>query len=183
MCKKIFFLHLQQTNDYYERGHTVAPFFLPIMDSNLPEEKITLLLQPLLEGSDMFITAIRIKPTNNIKVFLDADSGLDIGKCATINRKLYHALEEAGMYPDGDFSLEVSSPGIDEPLLSVRQYKKNVGRTVEVTPLDGLPVTGLLKEVHLHELVLTTRGTKKLPPQDIHIALDTIKTTVVQVTF
>lgn len=153
------------------------------MELNTPEAKIEAMLQPLLESSDMFLTAIRIKPTNNIKVFLDADSGLDIGKCAIVNRKLYHLIEESGMYPDGNFSLEVSSPGVDEPLHSARQYKKNIGRTVEVTPLEGIAVTGRLKEVHEDKLVLAIKGTKKEAPKEVYIPLDLIKTTIVQVTF
>src|SRR5690606_37903099 len=96
-------------------------------------EKITDMVSPLLEGTDMFITGIHIKPTNNIKLYLDADSGLSIEKSATINRKLYKLIEAEGMFPDGDFSLEVSSPGIDEPLVSIRQYVKNTGRTLLVT--------------------------------------------------
>lgn len=148
-----------------------------------PEARIEVLLQPLLEGSDMFLTSIRIKPTNNIKVFLDADSGLDIGKSATVNRKLYHAIEEAGIYPGGDFSLEVSSPGVDEPLVSQRQLRKNIGRTVEVTPVEGEPVTGILKEATEAQLILSLKGTKKAPPKDIGIPASTIKTIVVQVIF
>lgn len=131
----------------------------------------------------MFLTAIRIKPTNNVKVFLDADSGLDIGKSATINRKLYHAMEEAAIYPDGDFSLEVSSPGVDEPLRSLRQYKKNVGRTLEVTPLEGEPVTGVLKEVNEENITIAIKGTKKAPPMEKEIPLNTIKTSIVQISF
>ena len=49
---------------------------------------------------------------------------------------LYKIMEEMGMYPDGDFSLEVSSPGLDEPLKLHRQYKKNIGREVEVIMND-----------------------------------------------
>jgi ribosome maturation factor RimP len=153
------------------------------MESNTPESKIEALLLPLLEDGDLFLVNIRIKPTNNIKVFLDADNGLGIGRCATVNRKLYHAIEDAGLYPDGNFSLEVSSPGVDEPLLSMRQYKKNIGRTVEVTPLEGDPMTGLLKEVDDDKLIITTKGLKKVPPQDIEIPLASIKSTIVQVTF
>ncbi len=150
-----------------------------------PETRIQSLLQPLLEGSDMFVTAIRIKPTNNIKVFIDADSGLDIGKSATVNRKLYHAIEEAALYPDGNFSLEVSSPGVDEPLISLRQIRKNIGRTVEVTMKeDGAePVTGVLKEASEEKLILALKGTKKAPPKEVEIPLDAIKTTIVQITF
>ena len=47
------------------------------------------------------------------------------------NRALYKKIEEANFFPHGDFSLEVSSPGLDEPLKLYRQYKKNIGRPVE----------------------------------------------------
>src|SRR4249920_3733751 len=87
------------------------------------------LLGPLLQD-DIFLVSIKIKPINNIKIYLDVDGGLGIEKCIKINRALYKIMEEMAMYPDGDFSLEVSSPGIDEPLKLLRQYKKNIGRDV-----------------------------------------------------
>jgi ribosome maturation factor RimP len=104
------------------------------------------LIEPLL-FDDIFLVSIKIKPTNNFKIYLDADSGLGIEKCIKINRALYKIMEEMGLYPDGDFSLEVSSPGIDEPLKLLRQYKKNMGRSVEVTTNDEEKREGVLKEV------------------------------------
>jgi Uncharacterized protein conserved in bacteria len=70
------------------------------------------------------LVQVKIKPTNNIKVFLDGDNGITIEDCIKVNRKLYAEIEELAMYPDGDFSLEVSSPGVGEPLLLQRQYVK-----------------------------------------------------------
>jgi ribosome maturation factor RimP len=151
--------------------------------ANTTEEKIETLLMPLLEGSDMFLVAIQIKPTNNVKVFLDADSGLDIGKSADVNRRLYKLIEETGIFPDGDFSLEVSSPGVDAPLRSLRQFKKNIGRTIEVTPIEGEPVIGTLKNVDEEQLTLALKGTKKAPPGERSIPLIGIKTAIVQVSF
>ncbi|GAB2841462.1 ribosome maturation factor RimP [Ferruginibacter profundus] len=104
------------------------------------------LIAPLLVD-DIFLVSIKIKPTNNFKIYLDADSGLGIEKCIKINRALYKVMEEMGLYPDGDFSLEVSSPGVDEPLKLLRQYKKNIGRNVEVTTNDDEKKEGILKEV------------------------------------
>ena len=78
-------------------------------------ETVEKLLAPLLDG-DIFLIEIKIKPINNFKIYLDADSGLGIEKCIKINRALYRQMEEMGLYPDGDFSLEVSSPGLGEPL-------------------------------------------------------------------
>jgi len=146
-------------------------------------EKIYSLLEPLLEGTDIFIVGIKIKPINNIKVFLDADSGFSIDKSATINRKLYAGIEEAGMFPDGDFSLEVSSPGIDEPLSQRRQYVKNVGRKVTVTHVDDSEVTGLLKEVGEEEITVEVKAAKQKPAELKQIPFSNIKKTIVQIIF
>ncbi|HLO71724.1 MAG TPA: hypothetical protein VK167_12680, partial [Flavipsychrobacter sp.] len=146
-------------------------------------EKIKLLTEPLLEGTDMFIVNVKIKPTNNIKLYLDADGGLSVGKSAEINRKLYKLIEAEAMFPDGDFSLEVSSPGVDEPLLSDRQYKKNIGRTVLITPAEGKDILGLLKEVLEDKLVLEVKVPKKKETTLVEVPLADIKKTVVQITF
>lgn len=157
------------------------PCFLPMAEVL---DKIRAYLEPLLEGSDMFVVNLRIKPTNNIKVFLDADTGLSIDKSARVNRKLYALIEENGLFPDGDFSLEVSSPGVDEPLTSVRQYKKNIGRTVAVTPAaEGADITGVLKTVTEDGIVLEVALPKKKESTTQEIPFTDIKKIVVQIVF
>lgn len=146
-------------------------------------EKIKLLVEPLLEGTDMFIVRLKNKPTNNIKVYIDAESGLSIGKSADLNRKLYKIIEAEQLFPDGDFSLEVSSPGVDEPLVDTRQYKKNIGRKVLVTRSDDSESLGMLKEVTDEELVLEMKQPKKKEIITINIPLAEIKKTVVQISF
>src|ERR1700741_1140035 len=86
---------------------------------------------------ELFLVEARIKPTNNIKVFIDGDQGVSIEKLVQYNRKLYKDIEESNLFPNGDFSLEVSSPGLDEPLKMHRQYLKNIGRYVEVIEKEG----------------------------------------------
>lgn len=145
-------------------------------------EKIVTLAEPILEGTDMFIVRIKNKPTNNIKLFIDADSGMSIGKCADINRKLYKLIEEDGLFPDGDFSLEVSSPGVDEPLVYPRQYVKNVGRKILVTLQDGTEQLGVLKEVSETALSIEKQvGKKKKETEMVDIPLSDINKTVVQI--
>ena len=104
------------------------------------------ILEPMLTG-DIFLVDMKVKPTNNIKIFLDADSGLGIEKCIKINRRLYKVMEDMEVYPDGNFSLEVSSPGIGEPLKLHRQYVKNTGRDVEVILNDDSVVEGTMETV------------------------------------
>ncbi|GAA4464386.1 ribosome assembly cofactor RimP [Nemorincola caseinilytica] len=147
-------------------------------------EKVYALLEPLLDGTDIFVVNIKVKPTNNLKVYLDADSGFSITKSSSVNRKLYAAIEAAGMFPDGDFSLEVSSPGVDEPLTQMRQYKKNIGRKVTVTDKEDKEVTGMLREVTDEHMVLEVKGKKASDPvKSTEIAFSNIKKTVVQIIF
>jgi ribosome maturation factor RimP len=125
------------------------------MDKETQIESIRLMIGEILESEpDYFLVDLRIKPIHNIKVFLDGDSGITIEKCVQVNRKLYKKLEESALFPAGDFSLEVSSAGLDEPLKSLRQYKKNIGRSVEVLFLDGTQKEGVLTGVHDEGIVL-----------------------------
>lgn len=145
----------------------------------------TLIGEMLSETEDIFLVSVRIKPTNNIKIFLDADSGLSIEKCVKINRVLYRIIEEKGWYPDGNFSLEVSSPGVEEPLKMFRQYKKNVGRKVEITMKDDTKLEGKLLEAEEDFVTLeTVEGkNKKAVTLTKKISFDDIKQIVVLLAF
>ena len=156
------------------------------MEASVLIDKVKAVIDPLLEeDQSYFCVQISVKPTNNIKVFLDGDNGLPIERCTFFNRKLYKAIEEEAWFPEGDFSLEVSSPGVDEPLLLQRQYQKNKGRKVLVTMNDGLEKEGQLLEVGEQEITLEwTEGKgKKALQQQMQIPYENIKSTIVQVQF
>lgn len=132
-----------------------------------------------------FLVEIRVKPTNNVKLFLDGDQGVTIEKCISWNRALYKKIEEENLYPDGNFSLEVSSPGVDEPLKMLRQYKKNVGRSVEVILKDGIKITGKLIDVSEEAITVEeTKGKNKKKEVIQHqFQFDQIKSTTIQTVF
>lgn len=155
-----------------------------IMTQDTLLQTVEKMIEPLLEG-DIFLVSMKVKPTNNIKIYLDADGGLAIEKCIRINRALYKAMEEAGMFPDGDFSLEVSSPGLGEPLKLLRQYKKNIGRYVEVTTAADVKKEGVLAGVTEEKIIIeyiTGKG-KKAETISEEIGFDNIRQTIVQVKF
>ena len=141
--------------------------------------------QILSESEDVFLVSVRIKPTNNIKVFLDADTGLSIDKCVKVNRQMYRTIEENAWYPDGNFSLEVSSAGIEEPLKMLRQYKKNIGRNVEVILNDDSVLEGKLMEANenLVQLEFIEGKNKKAVTVVKDIPFDQIKQTTVLIAF
>lgn len=120
--------------------------------------------------ADLFLVEIRIKPTHNVKVYIDGDQGVSIEKLVSFNRRLYKQIEEAGLFPPGEFSLELSSPGLDEPLKMHRQYRKNIGRYAEVTDLEGKKTEGKLVSVSETELVLEeVKGKGKKQETVMHI--------------
>ncbi len=154
------------------------------MTEGTPITTIETLIAPLLID-DIFLVSIKIKPINNFKIYIDADGGLGIEKCIKINRALYKQIEEMGLYPDGDFSLEVSSPGLDEPLKLLRQYKKNIGRNVEIIKVTDERLEGILKEVTDNKIVIEQfvgKGKKAVLLQ-LDIALEDIKQTKILIKF
>lgn len=139
----------------------------------------------LSENPEFFRVNIRIKPTNNVKVYVDGDNGVSIENCIRFNRKLYKMIEEKNIFPGGDFSLEVSSPGIDEPLKFHRQYKKNIGRNVQIVFNDASVKDGKLLEVTDKDIFIEqTEGKgKKVTTHQLVIPIINIKTITVQIKF
>jgi ribosome maturation factor RimP len=134
---------------------------------------------------DVFLVEVKVIPGNNIKVFLDADNGITIEKCIKVNRALYNHIEESELFPNNDFSLEVSSPGVEEPLKLHRQYKKNIGRTVEVTMNDETKKEGKLTAVSEDEIIIEQKAGegKRSVIQTTNILFNQVKHTKVLVTF
>ena len=158
------------------KGTRYCPLRAFCMANEYVIKSIRDLAEGLLAGDpDNFLVDIRIKPTNNIKLFLDGDKGVPVATLVSFNRQLYPLLEAAGLFPDNDFSLEVSSPGLDEPLKLHRQYLKNIGRKVEVTLLDGSVKEGTLQAVSGEEINIEELVGKKKEKKSTDLKLNEIK--------
>ena len=96
------------------------------------KEKVEQLIAEGVEGTDIFLVKLTVSSSNDINVLLDSDSSLTLSDCRSISRAIESSLDR----DDEDFSLTVSSSGVGEPLV-LRQYKKNIGRKVRVTLIDG----------------------------------------------
>ncbi len=156
------------------------------MSENPVQQKIEALVTEIIGDDDqVFLVNVEVSAGNNIGVFLDADNGLTIEKCSKINRALYNKLEELELFPENNFSLEVSSPGVDEPLKLERQYKKNIGRTVQVTTTDDTINVGKLTGVTTEGVIVEkTEGKgKKAIIANTTILFNQIKHIKVLVTF
>jgi ribosome maturation factor RimP len=155
------------------------------MQSEAQIGTIKKMIEGLLTEPKHFLVEVRIKPTNNVKVFIDGDEGIPLSELIQYNRKLYKQLEESAMFPGDDFSLEVSSPGLDEPLKLLRQYKKNVGRYVDILLNDATKKEGKLLRITDDAIVIETetgKGKKKEIKEET-ILFNDIKNTKIQIKF
>ena len=99
------------------------------------EEKIENLLQAKYaepDYADCFTIEIKVGAENTLEVFVDSEIALDFAKCQKISRYLEAYLDENKWLTE-QYTLEVSSPGADRPLVFLRQYQKHIGRNLEIT--------------------------------------------------
>jgi ribosome maturation factor RimP len=146
------------------------------------------LLAELIDRPDLFVVGIRAggsRSTPAIQVVLDGDRGIDVEACSSVSRRLSTRLDEEETLRDG-YKLEVSSPGIDQPLRLQRQYPKNVGRQMKVTLQDGTILRGTLMSAEGDAIVLLpgkTGGKKKGTPEAITVLHTDIEDARVEISF
>ena len=107
------------------------------------EKIINLLNIALEENSALFLIELKFLADNKIYVEVDGDNGVSLQECIRISRGIEHNLDRE----EEDFSLEVTTPDISNPLKVKRQYRKNINRTLEVKLKDNAKIQGVLKNV------------------------------------
>ncbi|MBW3467613.1 ribosome maturation factor RimP [Arthrospiribacter ruber] len=120
-----------------------------------------------------------------VKILIDSDTGLNIDTCAKVSRSVGEEIEAKEIL-DQAYVLEVSSPGLDYPLSSKRQYQKNIGRKLRVSLVDGKEVEGDLIGVSDSDITLKVKVKvkgKKATEEELKVALDQIKKSIVLVSF
>ncbi len=131
------------------------------------KEQIVGLLSTLLEDDKYFIVEVQVSPSKirqKIRVLIDSDAGISIDECAEISRKLDDLIEAQELIPHA-YTLEVSSPGVDYPLATPRQFRKNIGRTLRVILKDGIEKKGTLVSAAEEGFVLLEEVKKKKKDQ------------------
>jgi ribosome maturation factor RimP len=92
-------------------------------------ERVEQLLQNVLDARPtLFLIDLSINENNQIRVIIDGDEGVKVEDCMAVSRGIEHNLDRE----EADFSLEVLSVGVSEPLTLLRQYKKNIGRKINI---------------------------------------------------
>ena len=117
-----------------------------------------------------------------VTVILDGDNGITIDDCSLLSRALSEDLDTIDLIKD-NYTLEVGTPGLDQPLKLKRQYAKNVGRELKVHQKDKTIVTGLLTEIDEDKIVLDVRGSKKKELIKTEIPFSEIEKAIIIVSF
>jgi ribosome maturation factor RimP len=111
------------------------------------------------EREDLFLIDLTVSGANHIKVIIDGDAGVTVDDCIFISRAIENNLDREVE----DFSLEVASAGATEPMTKIRQYKKNLGRTLEVKTNDNPRIEGELIDVDDNEITLKWKAREPKP--------------------
>ncbi|WP_262383891.1 ribosome maturation factor RimP [Hymenobacter lutimineralis] len=149
--------------------------------------QIAEMLQDSLPGPELFIVGLTVSDAVRPKVtaILDGEQGLGIDECALVSRRLARRIEEA-YGEEASYTLEVTSPGADQPLTDPRQYVRHVGRTLSLKLADGTEKTGTLEAVEaggiqLAETVKEKNKKKTLPA--VLLPFETIQEAKVVISF
>ena len=111
-------------------------------------EEIKRLADSHLEGTTHFVLHVKIIDRLNpprITIVVDGEEGITIDDCASLSRALSDSINQNALLED--YHLEVTTPGIDQPLKLLRQFKKHKGRNLKVELIDKTVVRGQLMEV------------------------------------
>lgn len=124
----------------------------------ITKDQIEQLLEEGLGEGPIFVVKLDVSAGNDIRVLIDNDEGIAISDCVKVSRMI------EGSYDRDleDFSLNVSSPGADQPLMVKRQYVKNVGRGLKVKTTEGLKIEGTLEAADDENITVVVREKRRI---------------------
>lgn len=155
---------------------------------NEPRRVIQDLAEKHLPDESHFLVEVKMEDKagkTRVLILVDADQGVTIEACARLSRAISEELESQDILGEA-YILEVSSPGLDYPLSSSRQYQKNVGRELKVFQNSGTETIGKLLSVEPNEIKLLVKKKekgKKAIEEEMIVPFGEIKKSIVQVSF
>ena len=114
--------------------------------------------EALALNESLYLIDLSISESNKIKVTIDGDKGVPLSECIRVSRNVEHNFDRE----EEDFSLEVSTPDISNPLKVKRQYIKNLNRILKVTTSEQ-EMEGVLVEADEDKIVLNWKAREPKP--------------------
>jgi len=157
--------------------------FIEIFQMEAADE-IRRIAEGKLTDSSQFIVDVIVsskRKPQKVTVILDGDSGVSIDHCADISREISKALDDSMLLSDS-YVLEVTTPGLDQPLKLERQYKKNIGRRMRIKISDKV-VEGKLVGVGESGITIEQGDGKKIEKSVVELKFSEIDKSIVLVSF
>jgi len=140
-------------------------------------ENITHLATKVAESNGLELVDVEIFRAGKrrvLRVYIGKRDGVNVDDCARVSRDLGTLLDADNVMQDENYILEVSSPGLDRPFKTIKDYRRNVGRFVRATlreSVEGLGgkklVVGKLADVGETSITLDADGTARSIPLDL----------------
>jgi ribosome maturation factor RimP len=138
--------------------------------------------------ANLYVVDLTISASNVIHVTIDKTTGrVSIEECMSVSRNIEHNLDRE----KEDFELNVSSAGLDRPLIHWNQYKKHQGKRVKIVTTEGKKIEGQLVQVEQdfirleNEKVVKIEGIKKKETltEEFVLPFNQIKETKIVISF
>jgi len=112
-------------------------------------DEIAVAITPAIESAGFFLEEVSLTPAGKRKimtVIVDGDSYLSLDQVTAVTKEISAIVEVLPALGDTPFTLEVTSPGVDRPLTKSRHWRKNNGRLITATLVDGTSIKGRIGE-------------------------------------
>ena len=127
---------------------------------SIEKRVIELVEEKIADRPDLFLVDVQMHGGGMLSILIDGDNGVAITDCVAISRHVGFHLEEENTIEQA-YNLEVSSPGLDTPLKSIRQYQKNINRSLAVKIGDGSTREGKLISINAEGITLEENSKEK----------------------
>lgn len=154
--------------------------------STTQSERLRGLLEPLVSAKELDLEEIEVSRAGRrqvLRVIVDSEEGVELDTCAELSRTISETLDETDAMGEGEYVLEVSSPGADRPLTEHRHYVRAVGRLAKLSLADGDELVARVLAVDDEGIDVEVPGVKGRRPKPRRIAFEQIAKARVEIEF
>ncbi|VAW28423.1 hypothetical protein MNBD_BACTEROID07-1979 [hydrothermal vent metagenome] len=150
----------------------------PLLLKMISEKQIKKWAEEQLKDTDRFVVHVKVSTDNAINVIIDGDSGVSISDCIALSRYIEHQLDR----DKEDFELKVLSSGLEYPFSMLRQYKKYIGKRIQLKLENDSEKKGILQEANNEYIIIQEetekkykKNIKRIAGESVRISMDEIK--------
>ncbi|MFE5591633.1 ribosome maturation factor RimP [Streptomyces sp. NPDC056549] len=154
--------------------------------STTQSDRLRGLVEPLVAAKDLDLEEIEVSRAGRrglLRIVVDSDEGVELDVCAELSRAISEKLDETDAMGEGEYVLEVSSPGADRPLTEHRHYVRATGRLVKLQLAEGGDLVTRILAVDEEGLDTEVPGVKGRKPTARRVAFADITKARVEIEF